>query len=380
MEGAYKQLRHLIITRFIHLKKQWFSFFLWLVLPFIATIIIIQITSYIQQDTKVPIGLVLEEETNQAMNLYQSIEESPLLRVEKLNKTDALRNLKKHEIDSVFIIRDGYENAIKSGQRNQLIQGYHSNLSFAYNPVKEMIASLVQQETGRSKAAYFIMDLSKEHSSNLSWTWDEIVETSKMVQQEENLLHSTFTYASNSIERETSTFNVWGIWALLSILSTMLLFDWIIKERSKNIKIRFPFMKISFQNYLLGNLLIYTVILFLMDGISLIIIYQLFNGINLPSIGTLFSFRMMLILGAFLLALCFKNIFNYYSFSFAFTLFLAISSGALFPVKGITNRFTWLEFVNPLNSFLSGNATILWSFILIIISGIWYGREVFRNA
>src|SRR5699024_4354966 len=189
---------------------------------------------------------------------------------------------------------------------------------FAYNPVKEMIASLVQQETGRSKAAYFIMDLSKEHSSNLSWTWDEIVETSKMVQQEENLLHSTFTYASNSIERETSTFNVWGIWALLSILSTMLLFDWIIKERSKNIKIRFPFMKISFQNYLLGNLLIYTVILFLMDGISLIIIYQLFNGINLPSICTLFFFLMMLILCLFFFFFCFYFLFYYYIFFFFF--------------------------------------------------------------
>src|SRR5699024_11676472 len=130
--------------------------------------------SYIKQDTKVTIGHEMEEETNQAMNLYQSIEESPLLRVEELNKTDALQKLEKHEIDSVFIIRDGYEDAIKSGKRNQLIQGYHSDLSFAYNPVKEMIASLVQQETGRSKAAYFIMDLSKEHSSNLSWTWDEI--------------------------------------------------------------------------------------------------------------------------------------------------------------------------------------------------------------
>src|SRR5699024_7708508 len=173
--------------------------------------------------------------------------------------------------------------------------------------------------------AFFNMDVSKVHSCNLSWTWDEIVETSKMGQQDEDVLISILTYESNSIDRETSTFNVWRIRALLSSLSTMLLFDWIIKERSKDIKIRFPFMKISFQNYLLGNLLIYTVILFLMDGISLIIFYQLFNGINLPSIGTLFSFRMMLILGAFLLALCFKNIFNYYSFSFAFTLFLAIS-------------------------------------------------------
>src|SRR5699024_12372512 len=115
-----------------------------------------------------------------------SIVSDLLFTLQNIHKTDNVRKHKKHESDSLLIIREGYENTIKSGQRNQLIQGYHSNLSIAYNPVKEMIASLIQQETGRSKAAYFIMDLSKEHSSNLSWTWDEIVETSKMVQQEEN--------------------------------------------------------------------------------------------------------------------------------------------------------------------------------------------------
>src|SRR5699024_9967761 len=188
------------------------------------------------------------------------------------------------------------------------------------------------------------------------------------------------TYANNPTNQATSTFNVWGVWALLSILSTMLLFDWVIKERLKEITVRFPFMKISFQNYLLVNLLFYTVILFLIDVVSFIFIFHFFNGIHLPSIGTLFSFRMMLILGGFLIALCFKKTFNYYSFSFAFTLFLSISSGALFPVEGITSRFPWFEFVNPLNSFLSGNATVLWSFILIIITSIWYGREEFRNA
>src|SRR5699024_1178077 len=183
MEGAYKQLRHLIITRFIHLKKQWFSFFLWLVLPFIATIIIIQITRYIQQDTKVPIGLVVEEETNQAMNLYQSIEESPLLRVEKLNKTDALRNLKKHEIDSVFNIVDRYGNAIQSQQRNQLGQGSHSNSCVADNTVKVTIASPVQQGSARSRAVYFIMGLSKDHSSSLSRTFEDVVAACMMVEQ-----------------------------------------------------------------------------------------------------------------------------------------------------------------------------------------------------
>src|SRR5699024_4139429 len=171
------------------------------------------------------------------------------------------------------------------------------------NPVKEMIASLVQQETGRVKAAYFIMDLNKEHSSNLSWTWNEIVETSKIVQQEEDLLRSTFTYANNPTNQATSTFNVWVVWALLSILSTMLLFDWVIKERLKEITVRFPFMKISFPNYLLGNLLIYAVILFLMDVVSFIFIFHFFNGIHLSLFGTLFFFRLFFILCLFFFVL-----------------------------------------------------------------------------
>src|SRR5699024_11033076 len=101
--------------------------------------------------------------------------------------------------------------------------------------VKEMIISLVQQETGRSKTAYIVESLSKDYNQANRWTWGEIVETSEIVQEEENLLNSSFSYseADGKIEKSNDTLiNPWGIWAILSVLSMFFLFDWVVHERS----------------------------------------------------------------------------------------------------------------------------------------------------
>ncbi|MBU5466574.1 ABC transporter permease [Virgibacillus sp. MSJ-26] len=377
-------MKNTILTRFIHLKKHWLSFIFWLILPLIGTITIIQIADELGEDSKIPVGMVLEESTRQSLTLYKSIQDNSLLAVEKLNEDEALKKLEKHELDSVFIIKKGYEESIRQGNRNRLVTSYHSNLSFAYTTVKEMIVSLIQQDTGRSKTAYIVNDLSEEYYQKDKWTWDEIVKTSEIVQEEENLLKNSFSYSdiNQTNERPTDALlNPWGIWAVLSVLCSLFIFDWVVKERTASTRQRFFFLNISHHRYLLRNLVIYTIILFLVDIVSFMMINQVYTAKNINFILTLLSFKLMILLGSFLVALCFRKLFNYYSFSVALTLIIAIMSGAIFPIKDITSfyqNFTWL---NPFHAFLAEEITMIWTIILTAFTIVWYFRkENDRNA
>ncbi|WP_373893015.1 ABC transporter permease [Virgibacillus sp. CBA3643] len=373
-------------TRLIHWKKQWTALLFWLLLPVIATSVIIHTSDVVQEESKIPIGIVMEEETPLAMDLLQSMKKTPLLRIYEPTQEDGLLQLERHELDSVFIIQEGYEEQVRSGSRNRLITGYQSDISFAYTPVREMIISYVQQDTARTKAANTVHGLSETYNSNQQWTWEEITEKSKEIETDENLLHTTFSFSGEDENRETdehavTVWNTWGLWAVFSVLSTLLLFDWVIKERRSSLISRFAFIRIPFKNYLLQNVFIYTVLLFAIDLAAALTFYLLHDEqVNLSFIGALFSFRFTLITGSFLLALLFQNLYLYYSVSFAITLIIAITSGAVIPVDGITDRIKWLEYMNPLAPFLSGNSANLSLFLFLFFILIWYLRRENSNA
>lgn len=386
MEGAGNKMKAIFYTRFLHWKKQWPALLFWLSLPIFATLIIITISTTVKEEAKIPVGIVVHEQSKMADDLIQSITTGEsFIRTYQLDEATALHQLEKHELDSVFIIEKNYEEQIRKGNRNQLIKSYQSDLSFAYTPVKEMIVSLVQQETGRSKAAHVVQQLGKQLHSNHQWTWDEITETSKAIQKEENLLNTTFSYANankeDKMKDNTVMLDTWSIWALFSLLCTLLLFDWLIKEQQQQIKPRFAFIRISYPNYLLANSLLYIIFLFLFDIISLLSFYFVLNEpITLTLIAAIASFRLMIGIGTFLLVLLFRNTFIYYCLSFILTLYIAISSGAILPIEGITTRYEWLRLFNPLDKFLSGEMTIGWTILLLVIAMVWYGKKVRQHA
>ncbi|UJL45018.1 ABC transporter permease [Virgibacillus sp. NKC19-16] len=373
-------------TRLLHWKKQWTALLFWLLLPIIATNVIIHATDVVQGESKIPVGIVIEEETPLAMALLQSMKETPLLRIYETTEENGLLLLERHELDSVFVIEEEYAEQVRSGSRNQLITGYQSDLSFAYTPVREMIISYVQQDTARTKAANTVDDLSERYNPNQQWTWEDIIEKSKQIETDENLLRTTFSFSvgdenAENDEHDVTVWTTWGLWAVFSVLSTLLLFDWVIKEGRSSLISRFAFIRIPFKDYLLQNVLLYTVLLFLMDLTAALVFYFLHDEqISLSFIGALLIYRFTLNTGTFLLALVFKNLYLYYSVSFAITLIIAITSGAVIPVDGITNYFEWLEFMNPLEPFLSGNSVNVWLFLFLIVILIWYLRREKSNA
>lgn len=370
---------NIIKTRFIHLKKEWLALLIWLIFPVIATLLMIYLTDTIQDDVRIPIGIVLEEETVLSTELYESIKETPLLRAVKLSEDEAKNQLNKQDLDSVFVIRDGYENNIKKNNRNRLIMSYRSDLSIGYIPVSEMIISYVQQDASRSKSVYAIKDLLEKYNSKMNVTYDEVINQSKIIQEEQSLIHSTFAFNNDRVNKtndKVDIFKPWHLWAIFTLLATLLIFDWVIKERKSKTTIRFTFMRISFKTYLLQNFVIYTVILGAFDLLTLVAFNMIFDEtMSLYFIFVILSYRLLINTGAFLFSLMFNNNFFHYSSAFIVTLITAILSGAIIPIDGIINRFSWIETLNPLNSFLSGEVLNIWVLIFILLILFWYVKK-----
>src|SRR5699024_11725511 len=66
--------------------------------------------------------------------------------------------------------------------------------------------------------------------------------------------------------------------------------------------------------------------------------------------------------------------------AFAITFFLTIISGIIVPLEGIASHYEWIDFFNPLQSFLANEATIGWLILFILIIAFWFVRKEFTYA
>jgi ABC-2 type transport system permease protein len=264
------------------------------------------------------------------------------------------------------------------------LSSYRTDLSFAYSPVKEMIVSLVQEETGRSKAAHYIIQLNEQYQGENSWTWEDISEKSIEIQQDENLLYTAFHY-NDSAESPTETslisWNTWGLWAILSVISTLFLSDWIIREKALAVSTRFSFIKPSHFTYFAFTICIYMALFFLFDIASLTIFsIVLQEKVTIYFLVSLLSFRIMLTLLAFSLAHSFKSSGMYYGMTIIITLIAATISGVVIPVNGFMLKGHWTEIINPLDAFLNERMTVLWLLISMILVLLILTRKERSNA
>ena len=200
-------MKNVVFTRLMRLKKDWKSLGSWMVLPVLMTVLIMQGVVTWQDETRVPIALVVEEQTEMAARLVDDIASTEHLHIQFMSLDEALHKLEQHELDSVFVIREGYEDHILTNRRNQLIEAYSSNRSFAYRAVAETITSYAQQDAARSKAAFVIKQLFSDYGMENEWSYEEIIESSRERQKSEALLQSSFSYydKDNTAEEQSST-------------------------------------------------------------------------------------------------------------------------------------------------------------------------------
>lgn len=359
-------------TRWMRWRQEWKSLVCWLLLPIVMTVLLMKSVGVWQEEMTVPIALVVEEQTELVQQLVADIERVDLLHIYYLELDDALHKLEQHELDSVFVIREGYEDNILAGRRNQLIEAYSSNRSYAYQTVVETITSFAQQDAARSKAAFVVKQLFKDANMEDQWDYAEIVDSGRERQQNEALLKSTFSYFdknSETAEQSLSIVSVWGVWSFFSMMTVFFLFDWVVKENRPAMRSRWQFTTLSFGQYAMGTFLLYTLLLVAIDLLAAGIFLNLFD--EKTAIVSLVTFRLTINLLAFLVASVFKQLFMYYVSGVAIALLLAVVGGAIVPLEGLTQKWPWLESVSPVHALLDGTIPVVWLTALVSLSVLW---------
>jgi ABC-2 type transport system permease protein len=377
-ERGVVALTIIVSTRLMRWKKEWKSLLFWLIFPLLLTFLVLQSVEAWQAKTKVPIALVVEEETEMVTHLIEEIAQSELLLIHYMELDEALHKLEQHELDSVFVIREGYEDHILANRRNQLIEAYSSNRSFAYRTVVEMIASIAQQDAARSKAAFVIRQLYKEHGMEDEWSYSDIIASSQERQQSKALLQTSFSFYAQTDAEEAqslSSLSVKGVWSFFALLTTFFLFDWVVKENRSLIRPRWHFAQLSFKAYAFGTFWLYSGLLMIVD-IATVLMLSTYYQEHITSMGivSLLVFRITINLLAFLLATVFSQTFLYYISGTAVSLFLIVVGGAIIPLEGITRKWLWVELFSPVQALLSETIPAAWLIVLAVLMILWFQK------
>lgn len=372
-------MRGVLYTRWLRLRKDWKSHFIWLLLPILLTFLTTQLIGIWSEGTKIPIGLVVEKETNLSNQLIEKLKSVSYLDVKLLNEREAMNELEKHELDSVFVLHDRYEEIIMDGKRNGLVESYSSNRSYAYFAVKELVTSYVQDDVLRMRAAYEVRDLFREYGTNEEWNWEEIVEVSVEKQESQQLLQTSFSYQNHSVEvtedNVLPVFNIWGIWAFFSLISTFFIFDWVLKEKRPDLHIRWYFTSINFKKFASMSFIFYTVLLLIVDGLTLYLLSKLLQQpLTFDLCTAILFYKLVVHLLAFLFVNLFTQSLMYYVSSIGLTLVLTLLSGAIIPIDGLVKEWTWVENLSPITALLQGKIPYDWIFILSGWFCIWYWK------
>lgn len=367
----------IIKTRLMLWKKSWVSLCFWLFMPLLLTIGVLWISSLIQEDAKIPVGIVIEEETALVTNLVEELENSSFLHIVQTSENEAKHLVETHELDSAFVIKNGYEEAIQNGNRNRLMIGYESDMSFAYTVTREFILSLMQKDSGRAKTVQTVHDVLNPPEDHADWSETAIVEKIIETENNQNLLTSKFSFLgeapADTNESNTLFGNPWTIWAILAFLSTLFIFDWVMKEKQSSIISRLPFSRFSIKTYLLLHASLYLCLFIILDSVTLLIFKQIYQTEgSLAWLFYLISYRLTAVLFAFTLALCFRKATIYYAISLIIILFLTITSGVLVPMEGIVSRYAWIESLHPIQPFLTEAFWNPWLLILTCFIGLWF--------
>lgn len=357
-------MRELFQAHLLFLKNKPFSLLFWLLFPIVVAVIFIQMADASKSEVRIPIALVVKDDSALTKALEKSIQSNELLHVTVSNEDKALHNLRKYEYDSVFIIPEDFSTRLTNGETKNLVQAYRSDRTIFFEPIKEMVISHIQSAAGRVKAANTVQQLSEHMIDKKKWSKEEVIETANAIEKDQYLLHTLFSYTGEEQDiNESHVVSPWFPWSCAALLAAFFIFDWVIKEGRQSAFSRLVFMRYANNYYLLYGLLLYTLLLIIFDFIAIVLFSIFYNGaLDLNFFIAILFYRLVINGIAFIIACLFNNTYVYYCVGLIIMI-LAVITSSSFLKSNFTQ--TILE-LNPIHLFSNEQISIFWTAFLLI--------------
>lgn len=368
-------MKKILITRWLLLKPALWRVLLWLFLPLLLTIVITGAVNQTSDDFRVPVAVVVEGEQGEITDdILSSLESSEFIRLDQFEGSDenyVRHQLEQYNYDSAFILTENFESKISDNDRDDLIEAHYTDRSLFYVPVKEQLASLIQEYLGASSVYEEVYSLRDEFAPEARISEQEIGNAIEITQEESNLLTQELSFQDTEAAYDyEGVLNPWMIWAYTTIMLSIFMFGMINKEYHGNISDRFKFTTMSHRSYLLYSLTMYTFIMLCIDLLAYFLINGIFDS-NISLIG-LFLFRMFCNIMGFMLAVLARSPFGLYRLGLMVTVVL-LSLHAVMPLAANSVQSAY-EYLHPVESLMTGSVTILLPVLLLMII-FWKGRD-----
>src|SRR5699024_4055417 len=129
------------------------------------------------------------------------------------------------------------------------------------------------------------------------------------------LINTTLSFGNDKekVSESISIIDPWAVWVLMTVLATLLLLDWVIKENRLSLRQRLPYSRTSMKQYFVMNGIIYTALLLIIDLVTVFILSRMFSfSFTSSLLFTIINYRFMLNIIVFLISLMFKIVYPFY--------------------------------------------------------------------
>ncbi|WEG16752.1 ABC transporter permease [Alkalihalophilus pseudofirmus] len=293
-----------------------------------------------QQEIAIPIAVVDEDNEVFSRLVVTHLSSQDRISVITTTREDAREMLLRHEVDSVYVIKENFEAALKQGNRQEMIEVWTSPQSLTTGIINEVIASMAVRLSSSVNAADRVLVLSAllelplDAEENV--VWQRTFEYSESQWDPEPLL--TIEYKDVSSDDAVSDVQrQWlnpylGMWTFFTLLIGVVLSDWVLREK----QVIFPRIRSTsagLRNYLFVQFIVYVSFFILQCLASYFILLSLHKAA--PSLSLFFSMMLFVCVSmalSFMLAAWSKNLVSYYTLGMMVVVGLSLLGGSFIPV------------------------------------------------
>lgn len=359
-----------ILARWLLLKGKRFKLLSSMLLPLIVTIVITSIYHYTSDDFRVPVAVVVEEDA-EVTSIIEGLKDADYIKLDVYDDiNEPLRNLEQYQYDSLFVFDADFNEKLQNNERRNIIESYYTDRSFTYDAVKELIASLVQEEVGQYRLSQQVQTLQEDWLGENNLSFNDIVDTKKEIEEETNLVNQKFNFQGQVMEESPeSSLNPLLIYGYAVLIFAFFTFDFVTRETNSETKHRFLYLSVSYKTFMLVSFLSLTILMYGFDIISYFILID-----SQTNLLVLLTYRLVINAFVFFTVFLSRSILSLYVNSLIIFILLLVTQFLLSIIR-LPNGLTLLASFHPVEELVSNQHNIYLVALVLIIFFIWLRRD-----